>query len=787
MGTAFSVGAKTGWSFYAKEGFSKGKEESEQRSYENSHLDSEHITLSSGKDTTLKGAVAKAETIEADVKGNLTIESLQDSQRSNSNSLGLGSKVEFGFGTAWEFSGNASATSGKANSKQVTEQSGLFAGEGGYHINANNVHLEGGAIASTNPSQSELSTNTLTFKDIQNESGYQAVSGSLSAGTQTADGKTTPNVGAGMPMYDGDKDNATTKATLTEGNITLNKDSQPMQTTAKALGINTELDKANEQVETPKDINKVLKEQQVYSQSIGNMMGAANTFASQKAEEAKAEAEKAKAELEQARARGDVAKIEEKETAYTQAKAHQESWESGGSTKRKLDTAVAVLGTILAGKPIADTAVAAISPELNAQIHEQTKDNERANLFAHAVLSAVEFYATGKDPLAGAVAGVAGEGAAMLAGNVLGKSPSQLTEEERDMLKTAAQLAGAIAGGMAGNSTATTVAGLETEKRAVENNYLFKNEAARKYELEQKAREGIITPAEQQELAEINKLDEARDVKLLSSCVDKMSSVCREESKQVDAAKVSYSGSELSYAYAYPVYTAYSTKYEGDYKKAASFSEQYSILTASKEKAYADFEARFDLPKGSVNQVTQWGDVIANTAGLIGTSNVGKSALSGDFSKSVPKEVNSGSRLPVFGETPHYDLTDFKANVGRTLIYHENIGGHTITRHVGKTEAELINRLNLEPNLRMASSFTDIQTAEKAISMIVYKNTQEFSKFMASDKHKLVITGDAGFNVGKVVNRQNLSSDTSSKATVVIIKDPIEYRGWRVLTAFPDK
>lgn len=58
-------------------------------------------------------------------------ESLQDNQRSNSNSLGLGSKVEFGFGTAWEFSGNASATSGKANSKQVTEQSGLFAGEGG--------------------------------------------------------------------------------------------------------------------------------------------------------------------------------------------------------------------------------------------------------------------------------------------------------------------------------------------------------------------------------------------------------------------------------------------------------------------------------------------------------------------------------------------------------------------------------------------------------------------------------------------------------------------------------
>ncbi len=41
VGTAFSVGAKTGWSFYAKEGFSKGKQESEGKTYHNSHIDTE--------------------------------------------------------------------------------------------------------------------------------------------------------------------------------------------------------------------------------------------------------------------------------------------------------------------------------------------------------------------------------------------------------------------------------------------------------------------------------------------------------------------------------------------------------------------------------------------------------------------------------------------------------------------------------------------------------------------------------------------------------------------------
>ncbi|TFI32244.1 hemagglutinin repeat-containing protein, partial [Histophilus somni] len=237
VGTAFSVGAKTGWSFYAKEGFSKGKEESEQRMYENSHVDSEHITLSSGKDTTLKGAVAKAEKIETDVKGNLTIESLQDSQRSNSHSLGLGAKVEFGFGTAWEFSGNAGATSDKANSKQVTEQSGLFAGKSGYHIEANNIHLKGSTIASTTPNNSELRTNRLTFNDIQNESSHKATSVSISGtygkgadyyqdsetgklskkGAENAmlvEGKTAPNITPSLPMHSQSNDSSITKATL---------------------------------------------------------------------------------------------------------------------------------------------------------------------------------------------------------------------------------------------------------------------------------------------------------------------------------------------------------------------------------------------------------------------------------------------------------------------------------------------------------------------------------------------------------------------------------------------
>ncbi|QLB42036.1 hemagglutinin repeat-containing protein [Mannheimia pernigra] len=491
VGTALSVGAKTGWSFYAKEGFQKGKQTSESTTYHNSHIDSETFTLNSGGDVTMKGATAHANSIHADIKGKLHIESLQDSHQSKSTQGGLNTKVEFGFGSSWEFSGNANLSGGKSNAGGVAEQSGLFAKSGGYHITADKVELKGGAIASTNPDNSELTTNAIIFSDIQNHSQHQATSGSLSGGYSQSNGVSGS---AGMPMHSQGNDNSTTKAMLTEGKITLNKDSTPTQTTAKALGINTELSQAHRAVEQPKDINQVLKEQQTVSQSVGQMAGAANVYASQKAQEAAEVVKRAETELQAAEKEKNLAKIDEKRTAYLEAKAQQESWSEGGSNKRKVDAAVATLGTILGGGSAGQAAVAALSPELNAQIHELTKDSKTANLLAHAALSALEAQVSGSSATAGAVAGLVGEGSAMLlAETVFNKQPSELTEEERNLLKVAGQLAGAVSGNLVGGTTADTVFGAETANRAVENNFLSQAEYA---ELDRLMKKKVLTPEE---------------------------------------------------------------------------------------------------------------------------------------------------------------------------------------------------------------------------------------------------------------------------------------------------
>lgn len=51
------------------------------------------------------------------------------------------------------------------------------------------------------------------------------------------------------------------------------------------------------------------------------------------------------------------------------------------------------------------------------------------------------------------------------------------------------------------------------------------------------------------------------------------------------------------------------------------------------------------------------------------------------------------------------------------LLEQETKGGHTVDRHVAKSDAWLIDRLTKEPNISAASSFPDRVTARKVISL----------------------------------------------------------------------
>ena len=469
VGMAATIGAQTGIGIYARVGGSSSKTNVEGVNYTNSHLNTETLNINTQGDTTLTGTTAKAKTINANVGGNLNIASVQDENKFETKSSGGGLEVEFGWGNNWRVSGYGNSEKGESGYKQVKEQAGLFAEEGGYHVNAKNVHLKGAAITSTNPENSELSTNKLTFEDIQNESHSDAMSMSFSASYSQSGGSpkdnsssgsspfsqigskmkdsfssngptsSSTNFGGGLPMNESDSDSSVTRATLTEGKITLNKDTAPTQTTAQALGINTDINQANGEVDKPKDVNQILSEQRQISAAAGNIKSAVNTYIETQRAPLLKEVARLEEEKKALEARQDKAGAEAVAEQLAIVKNEAEQWSVGGKHYRKANAITSTIIAALSGQSAQGIAATAASPYVNVLIKEGTLDKETgkvnlvANTVAHALWGAVEAKSLGGSSTSGALAA----GVSELSAPVVAAITQVVMADSKDMPKTA--------------------------------------------------------------------------------------------------------------------------------------------------------------------------------------------------------------------------------------------------------------------------------------------------------------------------------------------------------------
>ena len=169
VGVGVSVGAQTGVYIYAEAAYGKGKNRSDSQTHQNTLLQSDKLQLSSKGNTVLNGAQAHARRIDADVGGTLYIESPQDTVEQESKQSGGGIRAQVALGTAWGVSGNYNQSKASGYSRSVGSQSGLFAGEGGYHITADSVRLKGGAIALLGISNKFTAENLFFRKIILNK------------------------------------------------------------------------------------------------------------------------------------------------------------------------------------------------------------------------------------------------------------------------------------------------------------------------------------------------------------------------------------------------------------------------------------------------------------------------------------------------------------------------------------------------------------------------------------------------------------------------------------------
>ncbi|MBB5399551.1 RNase A-like domain-containing protein [Paraburkholderia youngii] len=113
------------------------------------------------------------------------------------------------------------------------------------------------------------------------------------------------------------------------------------------------------------------------------------------------------------------------------------------------------------------------------------------------------------------------------------------------------------------------------------------------------------------------------------------------------------------------------------------------------------------------------------------------------------------------------------------------IGGHTILKHVGRTEAQLRERLRLESERRVVSSFRDLAAAEWAISKVMESNTSKIRNWAQSNPRRLLILyQDVGSKVGYGVVRA--TGELKEMSTVRVSIKFEEYNGmpYYILTSY---
>lgn len=126
----------------------------------------------------------------------------------------------------------------------------------------------------------------------------------------------------------------------------------------------------------------------------------------------------------------------------------------------------------------------------------------------------------------------------------------------------------------------------------------------------------------------------------------------------------------------------------------------------------------------------------------------------------------------------------------RDLSEDEARGGHTLERHVGKTDEELRARLSRERQISAASTYTDRAVAETTVALALAEQSRRVKAW--SDKRggrpnlALDYHGPPGTAIGRTIRRGQRRSDACTDAVIVLRWDT-RRDDYYVLTSYPER
>ncbi|HFP2503210.1 TPA: contact-dependent inhibition toxin CdiA, partial [Escherichia coli] len=621
-GVGVSIGAGgngAGISVFAGVNAAKGSEKGNGTEWTETTTDSgKTVTINSGRDTVLNGAQVNGNRIIADVGHDLLISSQQDTSKYDSKQTSVAAGGSFTFGSMTG-SGYIAASRDKMKSRfdSVAEQTGMFAGDGGFDITVGrHTQLDGAVIASTaTPDKNHLDTGTLGFSDLHNEADYKVShSGiSLSGGGSFGD-KFQGNMPGGMISAGGHSGHAegTTQAAVADGTITIRDRDNQKQNLAN---LSRDPAHANDSISPIFDKEKEQRRLQT--------VGLISDIGSQVADIARTQGE-----LNALKAAQDkygpvpADATEEQRQAYLaklrdtpEYKKEQEKYGTGSEIQRGIQAATAALQG-LAGGNLAGALAGASAPEL-AHLLKSTEKDPAVNAIAHAILGGTVAAMQGNNVAAGAAGAATGELAARAIAGMLypGVKQSDLSEEQKQTISTLATVSAGLAGGLTGNSTASAAVGAQSGKNAVENNYLSVSEKT-ELEIAKQTLKNSKDPAErekaQQKYDALLEKDIASDKEVIAACSNgnASSSACASARLKVIASKEGYEDG--------PYNSKYSQQYADAYGQIVNLLDITSVDAQNQQQVKNAMINYFMVTKGvdrqtaeSYTETTQGLEIIA--------------------------------------------------------------------------------------------------------------------------------------------------------------------------------
>lgn len=146
-------------------------------------------------------------------------------------------------------------------------------------------------------------------------------------------------------------------------------------------------------------------------------------------------------------------------------------------------------------------------------------------------------------------------------------------------------------------------------------------------------------------------------------------------------------------------------------------------------------------------------------------------------SQPVPAQAPATARpAPAAASTD--DRYDLEADEGR--------GGHTLSRHVGRTDAQLRERLAHERGISTASTYTDRAVAERTVARALRENADRVQAWSERRGNRPNLELDYRGPRGEVIGRSIRRGEDPVDCTNAIIVLRWAGRGYYVLTTYPE-